>query len=586
MSEGASDDLGALRAALDGIDRDLVEALARRQRVVQQVAALKLAQPVALRDRPREEALLTRLTNIAADVGADPLLVTRVYQEILAYSVRWQRQRLVEQGKPAPPEVVVAIQGRPGSYSDQAARTHFATATSPMVYQGHDSFRSLLEAVRDGRATYGLLPIENTTAGSIAEAYDLLASMHLHIVGEVVQPVEHCLIGLPGASVDGLTSVWSHPQALLQCGRFLGTLRGCTPRSWTDTAGSCERIAAEGDTSQGAIAAELAAELHGLVVLQRNIADQAENYTRMVVVAAAAERFDTRIACKTSLVFATHHEHGALLRALRCFDEHELSLSQLQSRPRPNAPFEYLFVVDLEGNLDDPAVSAAVAALGHHTSYLRVLGSYPSATGAAARPSRPRRSDRAPSMHTPRPEVAVGELVVGSGEPVWLLSAPDVLAAAREHVDRRDVIWVGPLDEVAEVRSLAGQPVATPVTVASARRAAEVVDMLVVPAASMDDDELLRLVGTLHRPVLLQRSPLATTEEWLAAAERVRSMGNRSVVLGEGGVARGPGLAAPPRIDLATLVELTERAPVVAIADEAVARAAIAAGAGGGWITL
>jgi len=588
MSDDA-DKLGALREALDGIDRTLVEALAQRQRVVREVAALKLARPVALRDRPREEALLARLTAIADDVGGDPLLVTRVYQEILASSVRWQRQRLAEQGKEVAPELVVAIQGRPGSYSDQAARRHFADATATVRYQGHDSFRSLLEAVREGRATHGLLPIENTTAGSIAEAYDLLAAMDLYIVGEEVQPVEHCLIGLPGATVDELTSVWSHPQALLQCGRFLASLRGCTPRSWTDTAGSCERIAAEGDPTQGAIASELAAELHGLVVLQRAVADQAANFTRMVVVAAQPERFDQRIACKTSLLFATRHEHGALLRALRCFDHHELSLSQLQSRPRPHAPFEYLFMVDLEGNLDDPAVAAAIDELGHHTSHLRVLGTYPAATGEAARPSRPRRS--APSRPTatvtsPRREVAVGGLVVGGDDPVWLVSAPDLLAAARAHVDRSDIVWVGPLDDVAEVRARAGQPVAAPVTAASAARAAELVDLLVVPGPQMADAELLRIVGALHRPVLLQRSPLATTEEWLAAAERLRQAGNRAVILAEGGVARGPGLSTPPRIDLATLVQVAQRAPVVAVADEGVARAAVAAGASGAWITL
>ena len=578
-------DLSALRASLDRIDRQLVEALAQRQHVVQQVAALKLAQPVALRDRPREEALLTRLTGIADEVGADPLLVTRVYQEILAYSVRWQRQRLVEQGQPVAPEVVVSIQGRPGSYSDQAARRHFATHAAPVVFQGHDNFRSLLESVRDGRARYGLLPIENTTAGSIAEAYDLLASMDLHIVGEEVQPVAHCLIGLPGATVEGLTSVWSHPQALLQCGRFLGSLRGCTPRAWTDTAGSCERVAAEGDPSQGAIAAELAAELHGLQVLQRGIADQTANFTRMVVVAAEPESFDPRIACKTSLLFATRHEHGALLRALRCFDEHALSLSQLQSRPRPNAPFEYLFMVDLEGNLADPSVAAAVDAVAEHTSYLRVLGTYPAATGAAARPSRPRRQApaAAPSV-APRREVSVRGMVVGGGSPVWLRSGPDLHQAAKACVDRHDIIWVGPLEEVAALRSITDQPVGAPVTVATAARAAEQVDLLVVPAAAMADDVLLATVGALHVPVLLLRSPMATTEEWLAAADRIRAAGNRAVILGEGGVARGPGLAAPPTIDLATLVEVTAHAPVVAVATEAVARAAIAAGANGAWI--
>ncbi len=580
-----SDELRSLRDALDAVDRTLVQALAERQQVVQKVAALKMATPVALRDVPREEALLTRLTEIADEVGADPLLVTRVYQEILTYSVRWQRQQLVEQDNPPTPVIRVAIQGRRGSYSDQAARRHFAASTADVVYDGHDSFRSMLEAVRDGVATYGVLPIENTTAGSISEAYDLLAGMELHIVGEEVQPVEHCLIGLPGARVEGLRSVWSHPQALLQCSRFLGTLPGCVPRSWTDTAGSCERILAEGDPSQGAIASEVAADMLGLEVLKRGVANQRANFTRMVVVAREPATYDLRIPCKTSLVFGTQHQHGALLRALRCFEDHRLSLSQLQSRPRPSAPFEYLFYVDLEGNSAAPEVQAALDELREHTSYLRVMGCYPAVTGAAGKPAQPRRTTADPAPRRRR-RVAVGDRVVGGREPVWLISGPDLADLARQHSGRADLVLVGPLPQVADAGQLTGWPTATEVDADSAEGASSQVDLLIVRGGQMADPAVLDAVGRLHTPVLLERDPTATTTEWLAAADRIRSGGNQQILLGEGGVMRDLGLATAPQIDLATLVRLSADHPVIVVATPDIARAAISAGANGAWVQL
>jgi chorismate mutase/prephenate dehydratase len=579
-----SDELKGLRDALDEVDRKLVGALAERQRIVQEVAALKLARPVALRDHDREEALLTRLTEVAQEEGADPHLVTRVYQEILTYSVRWQRQQLVEQDNPSTPLIRVAIQGRRGSYSDQAARRHFAAASADVVYDSHDSFRSMLEAVRDGRATYGVLPIENTTAGSISEAYDLLAGMELHIVGEEVQPVEHCLIGLPGARTEGLLSVWSHPQALLQCSRFLGTLPGCVPRSWTDTAGSCERILQEGDPTQGAIASEVAAEMLGLQVLQRNIANQRQNFTRMVVVAAEPVSYDARIPCKTSLVFGTAHQHGALLRALRCFEDHQLSLSQLQSRPRPGAPFEYLFYVDFEGNVAAAEVQAALDELRQHTSYLRVMGCYPAVTGAAGKPAQPRRTTAEPAPRR-RQRVAVGDRVVGGKQAVWMLSGP-LDEVAERHGGRGDLVLIGAVDEAAAARERTGWPVGAVLrSPEQASTLATQVDLVVVRSRDMADDAVLDAVGRLHVPVLLQRDPTATTAEWLAAADRVRAGGNQQVILGEGGVQRDLGLSTTPRIDLATLVQLGEAHPVVVItSSEQVARAAIAAGADGAWL--
>jgi len=222
-----------------------------------------------------------------------------------------------------------------------------------------------------------MLPVENTTAGSINEAYDLLASTHLSVVGEEVLRVEHCLVGLAGVELTDIRRVYSHPQALAQCSAFLAGLDDCTVEAFTDTAMSVQRVRDEGEPSHAAIASERAAALYGLSVIARNAENQTSNYTRFMVVSRKALRFDERVACKTSLIFSTRHEQGALLRCLNVLAERGLNLTKLESRPRMHSPFEYNFYVDFEGNLESEAVQKALEEMRSHTAYLKVLGSYP-----------------------------------------------------------------------------------------------------------------------------------------------------------------------------------------------------------------
>ncbi len=275
-------------------------------------------------------------------------------------------------------QLVVGYQGTEGAYNQLAATRHFAQADRPVRCEGFHSFREMLEALKQGKIHYAMLPIENSIAGSINESYDLLAQMGLSLVGEEYQPIAHCLIGAARVPVSDIRRVYSHPVALAQCGAFLETLEDCHVEAFVDTAMAVEKVKGDGDPSQAAIASEQAAALHGLPILRRDIADHPENYTRMVVVATESAHFGPDVPCKTSLVFSTIHEQGALARCISIFAERGLNLTKIESRPKPDTPFEYVFYMDFEGNIDARATREALAELRSVTTFLTVLGSYPS----------------------------------------------------------------------------------------------------------------------------------------------------------------------------------------------------------------
>jgi len=196
-------------------------------------------------------------------------------------------------------------------------------------------------------------------------------------------PIRHCLLGVPRATIAGLTHVHSHPQALAQCSDYLAGLAAVEIEPAANTAVAAARVAERGDPAHGAIASAEAGDRHGLTVLARDIANQAVNLTRFVVVAAAPIDVSPLVACKVSLVFGTRHERGALVRCLNVLAEEGLSMSKLESRPRPGAAWEYVFYVDVEGHLSEPRVQSGLAGLATATQFVRVLGCYPQAVTSA-----------------------------------------------------------------------------------------------------------------------------------------------------------------------------------------------------------
>ncbi len=370
-------DLAALRKSLDDIDAVLVSALGERARLARQIAAVKAEGDGPVRDADREMALLQHRSAVGERLGLDPAFVRRIFREILDDSVRRQHDALHAAEGDAEQELRVAFQGTEGAYGHQAALQHFGVARRPIGFKAYGTFRQMLEAVIEGSVDRAMLPIENTTAGSVYESYDLLLRFNLSLVGEEIVDVRHCLLGVADAPLESLRRIHSHPQALSQCSEFLATLAHCEGVSAANTALAARHVRELNDPTEAAIASEEAGVHFGLHVLRRDIANQAVNYTRFVVVAAAPVECDPRIAAKVSMVLSTRHEHGALVRCLNVIAGEGLNVTKLESRPRPGTAWEYVFYVDVEGHIASPRMQAALAGLAERTTLLKVLGCYP-----------------------------------------------------------------------------------------------------------------------------------------------------------------------------------------------------------------
>lgn len=273
----------------------------------------------------------------------------------------------------------VAFQGELGAYSYEALRAFFGATADPVPCR---DFESVGRSVLSGTVTYGLLPIENSLAGSVIPSYDVLGSQPLDVVGEVVWPIHHCLLALPGGGIDRLHRVLSHPVALAQCTRFFAGHPGLEAVSHYDTAGAAKAVAAGADPAQGAIAGRLAGELYGLEVLAAEIEDRSDNQTRFLVVRPQevegpppSPASGEGASFRTSVLAETPNTPGALVRLLLPFSEAGVNLSKLESRPAEE-PWSYRFFIDLDGAVQDAAVRGALEAAREHSTKLRILGSY------------------------------------------------------------------------------------------------------------------------------------------------------------------------------------------------------------------
>ena len=267
----------------------------------------------------------------------------------------------------------VAYQGEPGAYSERAVRALFPDA-DPMPCE---TVRLVFSRVTSGEADHGVVPLENSQAGSVNETYDHLQhTSMLHIVGEALVRVDHALLGVQGARLEQVRWAHSHWQALAQCEEFLSSMR-IEPVPVHDTAGAARVIAERGDREHAAIASVEAGAATGLAVLAERIQTEKENLTKFAAISTT--RADLGPADKTSLVMAVLDRPGSLLASLQPFAERNINLHKLESRPRRGKPFEYVFYVDLMAPADAPEVEDALARVAEHTSLLRVLGSYPSA---------------------------------------------------------------------------------------------------------------------------------------------------------------------------------------------------------------
>jgi prephenate dehydratase len=269
---------------------------------------------------------------------------------------------------------VVSFQGIAGAYSEEAIRQFFGPQVESLPC---GTFSDLFVTVEEGTADYGMLPIENALAGSVVQSYELLMEHDLRVRAEVILRVRHRLMAAPGTELSDLKRVKSHPQALAQCERYLAR-RGLQPLPNFDTAGSAREVAENPEPETGAIASALAAKLYGLEVLDDHVEDLPFNYTRFFVLGLEDPPRAQR--SKTSLIFTTRHHPGALYDSLGEFAQRGINLTKIESRPRRNRPWQYLFYLDFEGHWQDPAAEAALMGLLRRSSFVKLLGSYPAAT--------------------------------------------------------------------------------------------------------------------------------------------------------------------------------------------------------------
>ncbi|PTL83021.1 prephenate dehydratase [Vitiosangium sp. GDMCC 1.1324] len=368
-------DLQKLRVSIEKVDEDLLDALRRRMDLAEDIARAKLAAASPIRDQRREDLLLQRIRAAAMARKLDPHEVERLYRFIMEMSVA--RQHALVTSLPTTP-LRVAYPGVEGSYSHQMAHKRYAGRPGGVLLSGFDTPREVVDALRRGEVDLALLPIENTTAGAMYETYDALAEEGVTIIAEMVDQVQHRLLGLPGAKLESIQSVRSHPQALMQCEAFLREkLPWARLLPELDTGGAAQRVREGNDPTVAAIASESAGQRFGLEVLARELQGAKGDFTRFLEVAREASPLPADVRCKTSLMMVLENRPGTLGKALLVLAERGVNLARLESRPLPGTPWAYRFFLDLEGHAASAPIEAVLRDLQPYTTSMRLLGTYP-----------------------------------------------------------------------------------------------------------------------------------------------------------------------------------------------------------------
>ncbi len=374
-------DLNEVRGRIDEIDQSLVSLFRKRLKVCQDVAEFKINTGKKVLDKKRELQKLETLGGLAEN-NFERHGITEMFTQIMAISRKFQYKLMAEKGitEPLPftpvetlcfDGAVVVFQGVEGAYSHAATLQYFG---NDVKHFHVPSFEAAMKAVAQKKADYAVLPIENSSAGQVGDVYDLLRKYDNTIVGETYLPVSHCLLGLPGAKLSQIKTVYSHPQGFMQCVGFLNEHPAWQQISQANTAMAAMKVVAENDCSCAAIASRLAAELYGLEVLAEEVNDNHFNTTRFIIVSAKKEY--PRKAGKVSICFEIAHESGSLYTTLSHIIYNNLNMTKIESRPIPDQPFEYRFFVDFEGNLGDPAVENALYGMMEESICLKILGNY------------------------------------------------------------------------------------------------------------------------------------------------------------------------------------------------------------------
>ncbi len=514
-------------------------------------------------------------------------------------------------------KITAAYQGIEGSHSRQVLSSYFEQRGVEHTANGAQTFRQVAMNVISGKADVGILPIDNAIAGTVRDGYDLLAQYDLVPISEVEWRMDHRLLAVEGASLDGIREIYAHPLVIQECGNFLGTLVGARVIPFEDTGAAAKTVAEAKDPAKAAIAPPEAGPLYGLAQLAENIADHPENYTRFMIFRAPNLSEQTRAlggrgapeSRKTSMLLTTAHQKGQLARCLAVLAEASINLAKLESRPRLGKAWEHLFYVDFEGDQADPRVAKALDTLRKEGIGLQVIGSYDvsRSTESASEQARDTQAQEVPVRHIEgwNPEllpssakhwpkasraskpagtrVTVGPVTVGGDDfvvvagPCSVESRDQVMATAKavrasgatmlrggafkprtNPYAFQGMGWEG-VTLLAEAGRATGMPIVSEVmSIDQVDKMAREVDVLQIGARNMQNYDLLKAVGKTTRPILLKRAMSASLDEVLAASEYILAEGNPNVIICERGI-RTFETATRNTLDLSAVPVLRER---------------------------
>ena len=374
-------DLLVLRDEIDKIDRQMVELFEKRMEICGEVAEYKINTGKKVLDRERELSKLQVLGDLAhSDFNRHG--VTELFQQVMAMSRKLQYQLLEQNGVKGrldftcvdeidKKDVRVVYQGLEGAYAHQAALEYFGEDVNCFHVE---RWRDAMEAIKEGSADYAVLPLENSTAGIVSDNYDLLNEYSNYIVGEKVVYIDHVLMGQIDAEESDINTIYSHPQALMQCSKFLDEHREWTQMSVNNTAVAVKNVKDSGDKTKAAIGSKQAAKYYGMKILREGICHGKANSTRFIIV--TNQKIFVKKANKISICFEVPHTSGSLYNILSHFIYNDLNMTKIESRPIPEKQWEYHFFVDFDGNLNDSAVKNALRGIKEETANFKILGNY------------------------------------------------------------------------------------------------------------------------------------------------------------------------------------------------------------------
>ncbi len=372
-------DLEEIRKNIDSVDKEIIALYEKRMELSKQVAEYKIGTGKPVKDAAREASKLKAAEDLASN-DFNKKGVRELFTQIMSASRKLQYSLIAKNVDDnfgfketycIPKDKKVVYQGEEGAYAHEATLKYFG---NDVLCYNAPTWRDAMEDIKNGKADYAVLPIENSTAGIVNTVYDLLVEYDNYIVDEVSVPVSHKLVGIKGTKLSDIKKVISHPQALMQCERFLSSHNDWTTEAFSNTAAAALKVSKDNDKSVAALSSAVAAKLYGLEILADNIVGSDLNTTRFVIV--GKDKVYCKDADKISLCFELPHEAGSLYNALSHCIYNGINMTKIESRPIPERKWEYRFFINIEGKFMDASVKNALIGLEGDATTLKIMGTY------------------------------------------------------------------------------------------------------------------------------------------------------------------------------------------------------------------